>query len=278
MTKLLSAGFYRLFKSRVFWIMLAICILLQVFVCLDNFRFEQERPENSVILDDIVFSMIPAIGFISSALISLLLGEEYSDGVVRNKLTVGHRRSDIYFANLIVCTAGSFIMLAALFLSGGLLGFAFFGGFTYDAGTLLWLVLCSFLLTAALSAIDVLVVMCCQNKAVAAVLSLALVLVMLFAGSYLDSVLNEPEMQYGAMVLNENGVMEFVDPAPNPHYVSGMTRTVMGVAEDFIPMGQALQINNFDLERSARWPLLSLAVFTAVSALGYAIFKKKDIK
>lgn len=278
MTKLLSAGFYRLFKSRVFWIMLAICILLQVFVCLDNFRFEQERPENSVILDDIVFSMIPAIGFISSALISLLLGEEYSDGVVRNKLTVGHRRSDIYFANLIVCTAGSFIMLAALFLSGGLLGFAFFGGFTYDAGTLLWLVLCSFLLTAALSAIDVLVVMCCQNKAVAAVLSLGLVLVMVFVGSYLDGVLNEPEMQYGAMVLNENGVMEFVDPAPNPHYVSGMTRTVMAITEDIIPMGQAIQINNFALERSARWPLLSIALFTVVSALGYAIFKKKDIK
>lgn len=278
MTKLLSAGFYRLFKSRVFWIMLVICILLQVLVCVDNFRFEQERPENSVILDDIVFSMIPAIGFISSALISLLLGEEYSDGVMRNKLTVGHRRSDIYFANLIVCTAGSFIMLAALFLSGGLLGFALFGGFTYDAGTLLWLVLCCFLLTAALSAIDVLVVMCCQNKAVAAVLSLALVLVMLFAGSYLDSVLNEPEMQYGAMVVHEDGVMEFVDLAPNPHYVSGMTRTVMAITEDIIPMGQAIQINNFALERSARWPLLSIAVFTAVSALGYAIFKKKDIK
>ena len=278
MTKLLSAGFYRLFKSRVFWIMLVICILLQVLVCVDNFRYERERPENTVILDDIVFSIVPAIGFISSALISLLLGEEYSDGVMRNKLTVGHRRSDIYFANLIICTAGSFIMLAALFLSGGLLGFALFGGFTYDAGTVLRLVLCCFLLTAALSAIDVLVVMCCQNKAVAAVLSLALVLVMLFAGSYLDSVLNEPEMQYGAMFLNENGVMEFVDPAPNPHYVSGMTRTVMAITEDIIPMGQAIQINNFALERSARWPLLSIALFTAVSALGYAIFKKKDIK
>lgn len=278
MTKLLSAGFYRLFKSRVFWIMLVICILLQILVCVDNFRYERERPENTVILDDIVFSIVPAIGFISSALISLLLGEEYSDGVMRNKLTVGHRRSEIYFANLIVCTAGSFIMLAALFLSGGLLGFALFGGFTYDAGTVLWLVLCCFLLTAALSAIDVLVVMCCQNKAVAAVLSLALVLVMLFAGSYLDSVLNEPEMQYGAMVVHEDGVMEFVDPAPNPHYVSGMTRTVMAVTEDIIPMGQAIQINNFALERSARWPLLSIAVFTAVSALGYAIFKKKDIK
>ena len=278
MTKLLSAGFTRLFKSRVFWIMLMICVLFQVFVCVDNFRFEQKTPEGSVLLDDIVFSIIPAIGFISSALISLLLGEEYSDGVVRNKLTVGHRRSDIYLSNLIVCTAGSFLTLAALFLSGGLLGFALFGGFTYDAGTLFRLFLCSFLLTAALSAIDVLVVMSCQNKAVAAVLSLGLVLLMLFAASYLDGVLDEPEMQYGAMVMHENGVMEFEDPAPNPRYVSGMTRTVMGIAEDFIPMGQALQINNFQLERSARWPLLSIAVFTAVSALGYAIFKKKDIK
>ena len=278
MAKLLSAGFYRLFKSRVFWIMLVICVLLQVLVCVDNFRYEQERPENTVILDEIVFSILPAIGFISSALISLLLGDEYSDGAVRNKLTVGHRRSHIYLSNLIVCTAGSFLTLAALFLSGGLLGFALFGGFTYDAGTLFRLFLCSFLLTAALSAIDVLVVMSCQNKAVAAVLSLGLVLLMLFAASYLDGVLDEPEMQYGAMVMHENGVMEFEDPAPNPRYVSGMTRTVMGIAEDFIPMGQALQINNFQLERSARWPLLSIAVFTAVSALGYAIFKKKDIK
>ena len=278
MTKLLSAGFSRLFKSRVFWIMLVICILLQVLVCMDNFRYEQERPENTVILDDVVFSMLPAIGFISSALISLLLGEEYSDGVVRNKLTVGHRRSDIYFSNLIVCTAGSFLALAALFLTGGLLGFALFGGFTYETGTLFRLFLCSFLLTAALSAIDVLVVMSCQNKAVAAVLSLGLVLVMVFVGSYLDSVLNEPEMQYGVMVMHENGVMEFEDPAPNPRYVTGMTRTVMAYAEDIIPMGQALQINNFQLDRCARWPLLSIAVFTAVSALGYAIFKKKDIK
>lgn len=278
MTKLLSAGFCRLFKSRVFWIMLVICILLQVLVCVDNFHYEQERPENTVILDDVVFSMLPAIGFISSALISLLLGEEYSDGVVRNKLTVGHRRSDIYFSNLIVCTAGSFLALAALFLTGGLLGFALFGGFTYETGTLFRLFLCSFLLTAALSAINVLVAMACQNKAVAVVVSLGLVLVMLFAGSYLDSVLSEPEMQYGAMVVHEDGVMEFEDPAPNPHYVSGMTRTVMAYAEDIIPMGQALQINNFQLDRCARWPLLSLAVFTAVSALGYAIFKKKDIK
>ena len=278
MTKLLSAGFSRLFKSRVFWIMLVICILLQVLVCMDNFRYEQEMPENTVILDEIVFSIVPAIGFISSVLISLLLGEEYSDGVVRNKLTVGHRRSDIYFSNLIVCTAGSFLALAALFLTGGLLGFALFGGFTYETGTLFRLFLCSFLLTAALSAIDVLVVMSCQNKAVAAVLSLGLVLVMVFVGSYLDSVLNEPEMQYGVMVMHENGVMEFEDPAPNPRYVTGMTRTVMAYAEDIIPMGQALQINNFQLDRCARWPLLSIAVFTAVSALGYAIFKKKDIK
>ena len=230
MAKLLSAGFYRLFKSRVFWIMLVICVLLQVLVCVDNFRYEQERPENTVILDEIVFSILPAIGFISSALISLLLGEEYSDGVVRNKLTVGHRRSHIYLSNLIVCTTGSFLTLTALFLSGGLLGFALFGGFTYDAGTLFRLFLCSFLLTAALSAIDVLVVMSCQNKAVAAVLSLGLVLLMLFAASYLDGVLDEPEMQYGAMVMHENGVMEFEDPAPNPRYVSGMTRTVMGLS------------------------------------------------
>ena len=278
MTKLLSAGFTRLFKSRVFWIMLMICVLLQVFVCVDNFRFEQKTPEGSVLLDDIVFSIIPAIGFISSALISLLLGEEYSDGVVRNKLTVGHRRSHIYLSNLIVCTAGSFLTLAALFLTGGLLGFALFGGFTYETGTLFRLFLCSFLLTAALSAIDVLVVMSCQNKAVAAVLSLGLVLVMVFVGSYLDSVLNEPEMQYGVMVMHEHSVMEFEDPAPNPRYVTGMTRTVMAYAEDIIPMGQALQINNFQLDRCARWPLLSIAVFTAVSALGYAIFKKKDIK
>ena len=278
MTKLLSAGFYRLFKSRVFWIMLVICVLIQVLVCVDNFRYEQERPDNPVILDDIVFSIVPAIGFISSALISLLLGEEYSDGVVRNKLTVGHRRIHIYLSNLIVCTVGSFLTLVALFLSGGLLGFALFGGFTYETGTLLWLFLCSFLLTAALSAINVLVAMACQNKAVAVVVSLGLVLVMLFAGSYLDSFLDEPEMQYGAMVMDENGVMEFVDPVPNPRYVSGMTRTVMAYAEDIIPMGQAVQINNLELERSARWPLFSAAVFIAVSALGYAIFKKKDIK
>lgn len=278
MRKLLSAGFHRLWKSRIFWIMLAVCAIIPLLICYDNFLIVQKTSEYSVALEDVCVSFLPGMGFVCAALISLLLSEEYSDGMLRSKLTVGHRRLHIYLANLIVCTIGSFLTLTALFLAGVMLGSMLFGGFQIDSGAILQLALSCFLLVAALSAIDVMIVMSCQNKAAAAVLSFLLVLVLLFAGSYLDSTLNEPEIQYGCMVMHENGTVTFEDPSPNPKYISGSLRTVLSLAEDIDPMGQAVQINNLQLERCARWPFLSLAVYLAVSAVGFVIFKKKDIK
>ena len=47
------------------------------------------------------------IGIIIAIFTGLFLGVEYSDGAIRNKITIGHKRINIYLSNLIVVTATS---------------------------------------------------------------------------------------------------------------------------------------------------------------------------
>ena len=72
--------------------------------------------------------------------------------------------------------------------------------------------------------------------------------------------------------------MEWLEPEPNPLYMSGTQRQVMEFAQDLLPTGQIIPASNNEFTRMERWPVLSLAFAAAVSAGGVTIFKKKDIK
>ncbi|MGY3662454.1 MAG: hypothetical protein ACXAHE_00930 [Roseburia sp. 1XD42-69] len=46
----------------------------------------------------------------------MFLGTDYSDGTIRNKLTVGHTRTNIYLANLIVTFAAGLLIMCVWFI------------------------------------------------------------------------------------------------------------------------------------------------------------------
>lgn len=69
----------------------------------------------------------------------MFIGTEFSDGTMRNKLIVGHRRREIYFTNFLTCAlSGIFFNLVYLALVS-LIGIPLFGGFQLETGTLLLL-------------------------------------------------------------------------------------------------------------------------------------------
>ena len=278
MRKLLSAGFTRLWKSRIFWLALSCSVLLGLFAVYDQYRMLQRIPTLSVAPEELMFTMMPAMEIVCPILISMFLGTEYSDGTVRNKLICGHKRGDIYFSNLIVCTAASVITQLTLYLVTFLLTLPFSTGSTMMAGQIIYIVACSVLVTVAISAICTLVTMSIQKKASGAVCSIILIILLFFGSSYLDSKLREQELTPMGLVYYEDGHSEWVEPEPNPLYISGAKREVLELVFDALPSGQVSDINNLNFERSERWPILSLGVTVIVSAAGIYIFKKKDIK
>ena len=106
MPDLIRAEFSRLFKSRVFYVCLAVSggiPLFRVFsrsLMMDSMDsyYSNQRSQG---VQNLMFLFI---GLISAVFISLFIGREIKDGTVRNKIVCGYTRQEIYFSELIVST------------------------------------------------------------------------------------------------------------------------------------------------------------------------------
>lgn len=278
MSKLLSAGFRRLWRSRIFWIELIVMAVIPAWLGISNADYLNEGIKREFYLEDLVFSMVPAVGFVFAAAIALFLSTEYSEGALKNKIIVGHGRTEIYLANLVVCVSASLISLMVYFAVAVGLGAVLIGWFNRDTAEIASYFLISVLASAAMSALFVLVVMSVQNKATATVLAIVVFLLLTISGAGLVDRLDEPELQYGYMSVTEDGMSEFHELEENPLYVSGRARTMLELARDFNPAAQVIQVNNFDCDYPLRLPFMAL-IFGSLSTLaGVVVLKKKDIQ
>lgn len=278
MRKLLSADFMRLRKSLAFWLIFAACIAISLASFYDVYDMYARSDTYSCTPEETVFTILPMMVFACPMLISLFQGTEYSDGTVRNKLVCGHRRAEIYFSALTVCSAASLFILAVNQALMYILGALFLGAPQMPAGELLYKVFCCLLATVSISATCLTVTMSIQKKSVGVVLATAVMILSLLGCSWLDSQLREGETTAVAMIVHEDGTMEWLEPEPNPLYISGTQRQVMEFVQDLLPTGQLIPASNNEFARVERWPVLSLAFAAAVSAAGVTFFKKKDIK
>lgn len=277
MRKLLSANFARMWKSRDFW-----CILAAVFViCLASTLLVSNTVQElleigyEVIPDQYFFLFAPYLGVFLAAFVSLFLGTEYSDGAIRNKLIVGHRRVEIYLANFLTCFAAGCLFLAVwwiasvpfLFLAGplemGISGFALYALVAVGS-------------TASFAALYTLLGSLSSNKALTVIFTLAAWVGLILTGSGLIDRLNEPEFDGGMAYIT--GAFVEIPQAPNPHYLTGMVRAVCEYLRDLLPTGQMILMNDASIEHPVRQILLSLVLTVCVTAAGIAAFRRKDIR
>ena len=106
MIKLLKAEFYRLKKDKVFLLLIIITCVLALFTLYKYF-------DNSgiITLDRIMVEYLYMyFGIFIAFFVSMYVGKEYTEGFIRNKIVVGHKRRDIYLSNLIICIAVGLIV------------------------------------------------------------------------------------------------------------------------------------------------------------------------
>ena len=130
MCDLFLAGFNRLWRSRVFQVCCLVSFAANVFVMLATYRqvlnYTELGLEHSITLDSVFYGLVPVLGVMCAAFVSLFIGTEHSDGVMRNMLVVGRARWEIYLANYAVCFVGTAAFLVCWFL-GGLVGIPLIG-------------------------------------------------------------------------------------------------------------------------------------------------------
>lgn len=299
MFNLLSAGLYRLRKSRLLWCGTLILMVWSAIVCVEywkNFLADYGEALDGVSFMDSLFPTLPAVILVFAVFVSIFLGTEYGDGTIRNKITAGHTRIQIYLSQLIVSAAACLTVYLAILGISALLGFFLLGKTDMPPAVILLYCVTGALMCTADAALFTLITMTAGNKAAGAVICLlAAFFLEIGASAVYDPLSQEeyyyqPRAVYEAMQENsgtsvvvmggdtqaeeENGMVKL----PNPLYVSGPKRKVFEFLLDCNPAGQAVQLGSLELERPLHVFVYNLAEIAVLSAAGMLLFRKKDLK
>lgn len=278
MHKLLSAGFARLKKDYVFWICMVTMLVMTIYHVMSKSEEAIILIEKGTMhyLDNYYFDMGPFIGVFCAIFICLFIGTEYSDGVIRNKLIVGHTRTQVYISNFIISIVACecFVMMWVI---GGLVAIPKLGFWQIGYDGFALYVLLSLLYTAALTGIFVLVSMLSFNKAVNAVLEILLALILILIGSAIFMQLREPAettaRMVGNVIVDSGGV-----PMPNSDYVGGTLRGIFQFLADSLPTSQALLMRVGEISRPVLSATASIVITVVTLIFGSIAFNKKDLK
>lgn len=276
MRNLLSANLNRLVRARIFWLCTVAMLCFTVASMLRGVRFV--RIENlDRDLDYYYFRLLPYFGFFLSVFTALFLGTEYSDGTVRNKLIIGHTRSEIYLANLLTCFVGSFAVFLA-WAVGGLVGIPYFGLWSVGISGYFRYLAVGLFTVLALTAILTVIAQMIANKAYNAVVSILAAIFLLLLASYFYNALCEPETIMDGVTITAEGEVLFGDIIENPAYIGGTLRTVYEIMLQILPTAQQIWIADETVTQPVLMCAVSLAVIAVMTGIGLLCFRKKDLK
>lgn len=278
MRKLLNSEIQHIFKSKLFWFEILFFAGFSAFIVMINYSPAVQSSENPIYLDDIFFNFYQMMAFAFAICISMTVGTEYSDGVIRNKLIVGHTRRNLYFSTLLLHTAVSFLMIVIHGVVSYGLGYLMFGGFQMEFSQLVYIITCSTLANFVFVTLFVGISMNSSNKAVTVVLTMVLYIAILYLTAFVGARLAAEEMTYDGIHILADGTMQLGELIKNPNYVSGMTRTVLEFIYDLIPTGQIIQMQADKFVPCVQFPVLSVVLIVLNTAVGYLLLCKKDIK
>lgn len=273
MLKLLRADFSRLFKDKLFYILI-----------LGMFAFGAAVPiihsmdaSYEWSMDSGLFAYVCIVPIAASLLTALFVGCEYSDGTLRNKIVVGHDRVCIYLSNLIVCTTAALVLCIAYLVPFVCLGAILLMPSTVPVLGLVCLALLGFMVAIAFVAIFTLVSMVCRNRAYTVAICILLAFALLFMGIMTNSALDEPEF-YSAYSYTVDGVTQEESASRNPNYLSGTKRKVYEFMYDFTPGGQVIQIVSMKAKALYLLALYDVLIIALSTVCGMLLFKRKDLK
>ncbi len=190
MTNLLRANFFRMRRDHMFWTCFGTVLACSAgFVIL--WCWEDIQRGFQVKLEQHYFNMAMSLGFFIAMFAAMFLNAEYSDGTIRNKLTVGCTRREVYLANFLTVLTASLFFTAA-WLIGGCAGIPMIGPWGFGLGGLAFHVLIVVGSTVAFAAIFTFLGMLLSRRTATVTVVLSW-FALLLAASTVENTLSEPE-------------------------------------------------------------------------------------
>ncbi len=274
MMKLLNAGFVRVTRSRLFYLLILFVVAFALFM---NFLMYSDMKTYGDTIDvhQLMLNYATIIGVVIAIFTSLFLGVEYSDGTLRNKIGVGHKRSCIYLSNLLITAATSLFSYAVFLLVVVCVGIPLFGPVRIPLSRLLALLGCILIAVIAYSAIFTSIAMLVSNKAITAIVCIMLAFGLMMMALTCLQVIGAQEFVIGVSMVDGEMVQEEIR---NPNYPSEEKRKVYQFLCDLNPAGQMFQLAGRTEPNVTVLPFYSFGVFIVLTAMGTIVFNRKDIK
>lgn len=272
MHKLVSAGIYRVKKSKLLWGLVIFSALFVAYMTYSFYRNQQDY-QVEVHTEDMMFTIFNFLGVLIAVFVSVYIGTDYSDGTIKNKLIVGYARWEIYLSNLIISTlAGTLIALAYMVLATGI-GIAMFGLPQLSMAALALAYLDSFLLILCFSSLYTMLAMLISNRTTAAITAILLAFGMMFFASYTLYHLSQPPTTPQMNVDTKE-----IRNVPNPGYLTGEKRELYEFMIKVNPAGQGFLLPGLKPQELQILWLYSGVLTLITTGGGYLLFQRKDLK
>lgn len=277
MSRLLYADMSRMKKSMAFKLAIFCAVVFGIFICYGSYR-DMVKYDSEIGYLNLCFYSMDMAGFLIAVFTSMYVGTEYSDGTIRNKILVGHKRRNIYLASFLSCTAANFMMLAGYLIIVSCIGIPLFGFPSYSGdvyGAMGVYVLDGLLLLIAYAAVFNLIALLNSSKAQSAVISLLLTIAMFIIVTYLANKLYASEIYVEAVAEAGEAAKEIMS---RPEYMTGTERRLCQFIIDFLPVGQGLRIGSLKAPNPWYLAIYSVIITIGFNVAGIYFFKKKNLK
>ena len=271
MIKLLKAGFFRLKKDVIFWLFIFLTIGMAGFTL---FRYLSVE---GTYLDKILNEFIMYIGLFISIFVSIFVFKEYGQGIIRNKIIVGHSRISIFLSNLIISIVVSLLCELIYLIIVFLIGIPLFGQMQMSFSQFAIVLLNTALVIISFCSIYNFITMICSEITISISICIILFVAMFVAQAALGFTANSNKYIYHTY-RDENGNSYIINQEPNPNYPGDEKVKQARMLYLFIPQGQAMEIESGNLEYWVQMSISSIILICVVNIAGVCIFSKKELK
>lgn len=272
MSNLLKAGFFRLRKSSIYWMFVILTIVIAIFNLIKFNNTEFQTTLIKVLNDYIIY-----IGIFIAIFISIFVGKEYSDGIIRNKIIVGHSRISIYLSKLLLSIIASIFCELIYVFTVYLIGIHIYKSTQLSISQILLCILNSFLVIVEYCSIFNFITMNSSEITFSTVASIIIFIAICVIEQYFGYIANSQKFINNTFI-DENGNEQIISQEPNPNYPGDSKVKIAKIVYYSIPLGQANKISNLDFESLNILPIFSISAIFLLNLLGIFLFLKKEIK